>query len=171
LRKILIDFVFTKIDRKSKFSAEVDQYILEKIGHLYGTPEVNHWTRNKMWYGSDRITEVLVVEDKPVGILVYKTKLSNEYKEYGIENSLEMKSMFVFNVEKNGGLGYGSRLFKRILQVSREYNATSIHCTVSEEVPETMAFLKKKGFVVKGKFPIQYKKGFNEYLFQYNKTE
>jgi hypothetical protein len=71
LRKILIDFVFTKIDRKSKFSAEVDQYMLENIGHLYGTPEVNHWTKNKMWYGSDRITEVLVVEDKPVGILVY----------------------------------------------------------------------------------------------------
>ncbi len=97
-----------------------------------------------------------MVDDKPVGILVYKTKLLNEYKEYGIENSLEMKSMFVIDVEKNGGLGYGSLLFERILQISREYNALPIHGTVSEEVPETMAFLKNRGFVVKGKFPIKY---------------
>ncbi len=70
-----------KIDSKSKHSAELDRHLFEKIGYLYGTPNVNHWTRDKMWYGSYRITEVLVVEDKPVGILVYKTKLSNEYKE------------------------------------------------------------------------------------------
>jgi hypothetical protein len=60
--------------------------------------------------------------------------------------------MFVFDVEKNGGLGYGSLPFERILQVSHEYNALSNHGTISEEVPLTMAFLKKKGFVVKEKF-------------------
>jgi hypothetical protein len=69
--------------------------------------------------------------------------------------------MFVFYVEKNGGFGYGSLLFKRILQVSRQYNALSIHGAVSE-VPETMAFFKNRGFVVKEKFPIKYKKGFND---------
>jgi hypothetical protein len=47
-----------KIDSKSKYSAELDRHLFEKIGYLYGTPDVNHWTRDKMWHGSDRITEV-----------------------------------------------------------------------------------------------------------------
>ncbi len=89
-------------------------------------------------------------------------KIKGGKPQYGIENSLEMKSMFVFDVEKNGGFGYGSSLFKRILEVSRQYNALSIHGAVSEEVPQTMAFLKNRGFVVKEKFPIKYKKGFND---------
>jgi hypothetical protein len=47
-----------KIDSKSKHSAELDPHLFEKIGYLYGIPDVNHWTRDKKWYGSDRITEV-----------------------------------------------------------------------------------------------------------------
>ncbi len=78
-----------------------------------------------------------------------------------------MKSMFVFDVEKNGSLGYGSLPFERTLQVSHEYNALSIDGTVSEEVPQTMAFLEKERTCCQREAPIQYKKSFNEYLFQY----
>jgi hypothetical protein len=66
--------------------------------------------------------------------------------------------MFVFDVEKNGGLGYGSLQFERILQVSHKYNAVSIHGTISEEVPLTMAFLKKERICCQREVPYCIKK-------------
>jgi hypothetical protein len=79
--------------------------------------------------------------------------------------------MFVFDVEKNGGLGYGFLPFERILQVAHEYNALSIDGTVSEEVPQTMAFLKKERTCCQREVPIRYKKCFNKYLFQYYRND
>jgi len=43
----------------------------------------------------------------------------------------------------------------------------SMHLTVPEEVPESIAFFEKKGFIIKGKSAIQLKPGSNEYLLQY----
>lgn len=141
--------------------------MLERIGQLYGYPDVNFWTRDKMWFKSDRIVEVLMIDDKMVGNLIYKTDLSNEYESYGITNSLEMKSLYLFDAETNSGKGYATILFNRILQISKQYKALSIHTTVSEEVPESLAFFIKKGFQIKGELPIQFKPNLKQYLIQY----
>ncbi len=135
---------------------------------MYGYEDVNYWTREKMWFNNDRIVEVLMIHGEMVGNLIYKTKLSNEYECHGIVNSLEVKSLYLFDADKNSGKGFGTQLFKRMLEISEEYHAKSIHVTVSEEVPESMEFFRKKGFVEKAELPIIFKPNVKQHLMQYS---
>ncbi|KAJ6644333.1 hypothetical protein Bhyg_09300 [Pseudolycoriella hygida] len=160
---------FCVINRDHPLSQLVDGYMIERIGFLYGCEDVNYWTRDKMWFNNDRILEVLMINDEMVGNLIYKTELSNEFQCHGIVNSLEVKSLYLFNADKNSGKGFGSLLFNRMMEISDKYQAKSIHVTVSEEVPDSLEFFRKKGFVSKAELPIRFKPNCKQYLLQFCK--
>lgn len=148
-------------------STILDKYLLKRIGELYGDETDNYWTREKMWYKEDRIVLVLMIDDRMVGNLIYKTELSNEYEQYGIVNSLEVKSLYLFDADKNSGKGYGTLLFEKLMEVYEKSGADSIHVTVSEKVEDSEKFFLRKGFVKKAELPIPFKQNVNQYLMQY----
>ena len=140
--------------------------MMERIGQLYGTPDINHWTRDKMWYGLDRIIEVLISNGKLIGIIIYKTKLSDEYKNFGIENSMEIKTLYLFDPIADSGCGNASFLLDRAKQIANQLDAKSIHVSVPEVVSESLEFFKKKGFSIKAKIEMQYIVNQFQYLLQ-----
>ena len=140
--------------------------MIERIGKFYGTPDINHWTRDKKWHGLDRVIEVLLSNDKLNGILIYKTKLSNEYSDFGIENSMEMKTLNLFDPEAHSGCGHASFLLDKAKEIAKQLSAKSIHGTVPEAVSESLEFFKKKGFSIKAKLKIRNKVDEFEFLLQ-----
>ncbi len=91
---------------------------------------------------SDRACRLMYDGEKPVGILVYKKALTNEF----FPNSLEVKTLALLDTA-NSGHGYGSALLNKVEEVAAQLNARSIHVTVNSTVPDSLAFFKKKGFV------------------------
>ena len=141
-----LDRQLCQITQNHPLCDQLDALILERIGELYGTPDINHWTRDKMWYGLDRVIEVLISNGKLIGNFIYKTKLSDEYSDFGIENSMEIKSLYLFDPVTHGGCGHASFLLDRAKEIADQLGAKSIHVTVPEAVPESLEFFKKGGF-------------------------
>jgi len=112
----------------------------------------------------DRTAFLLYEGDSPVGVLVYKNNASDEYSQYGVTDSVEIKSLFVLDAGNNSNKGIGSRLLDQVTKAARTFNATSLHVTVSSEKEESLQFFKKKSFKVQASFPDKYKKGVTEYL-------
>lgn len=158
---------FVVINPGHRDSPILDEYLQKRIGELYGDETVNYWTRKKMWYKKDRIVLVLKIDGRMVGNLIYKTELSSEYEQYGIVNSLEVKSLYLFDADENSGKGYGTLLFEKLMEVYEKSGADSIHVTVSEKVEDSEKFFLKKGFVKKTELQIPFKPNVKQYLMQY----
>lgn len=124
---------------------------------------------NKIKQGEDRIC-LLAQNDQgePVGVLQYKTILSNEY---GLDNSLEIKSLFVVEPGSNSGKGIGSALLDTAIKAAQAFKTHSIHLTVSETKIDSLNFFNKKGFKIIETFPGPYKKNVNEYLLKLDISE
>ena len=54
---------------------------------------------------ADRKCFLLYEDEIPAGVLVFKTVLTNEFAEFGIKNSIEIKSLFVDQSAKIPGEG------------------------------------------------------------------
>lgn len=154
---------FEIVNETSRYKWEVVNYISKIIVPLYRDP--NYPTR--MVNGADRITELLLVNNNPTGIISYKKQLTNEFETYGIIDSFEIKTLLVIDPEINSGKGYGSILLNRIIDVAKKCKANSIHATLSESVPDSIQFFLKKGFIVKHEWTGTYRSGVKEYLVQY----
>ena len=83
--------------------------------------------------------------DNPLGIIVYKNKLQNEYE---LNNALELKTLFLLNPDKNSGRGLGSSLFQRINEVAQEKAANIIYCTASSKVENSIKCAFKNGYKI-----------------------
>jgi hypothetical protein len=112
------------------------------IGPIYGNQKS---AIAKIKEGQDRTCEVMLKYDNPIGIIVYKSKLQNEY---GLENALELKTLFLLNPHKNSGQGYGSRLFQRIDEIAEAMGANIIYCTASSKVQNSINCALKNGFKI-----------------------
>ncbi|GAB6020832.1 hypothetical protein CHUAL_003486 [Chamberlinius hualienensis] len=125
---------------------------------------------SKIAEGQDRECQILCSKSEqdgaiePVGIIVYKRRPTNEYQKFGIEKSLEIKSLFVINEKVNSGKGYGNLLIKRIEDEAISCDANGMHVTVSETVPQSIKFFKKHGFIEMHHWHGKYKDGVIEYL-------
>jgi hypothetical protein len=86
-----------QVDKKIAF------FFKEVLEPIYGSQEK---ALRKIREGEDRIC-LLATEStgNPVGVLQYKTELSNEFADLGIQNSLELKTLFVINAQENSGKG------------------------------------------------------------------
>lgn len=130
---------------------------------------------------TDRTCEVLLrkISDVPnspnssdaseqiVGILVYKSEPVQEFSSYGVQDALELKTLFVVNAGTQSGRGLGTTLVNRIIEVAQDVKFKAIVVTVSDEKQESQAFFKKKGFVEIASFNGKYKEGVNEYIYAY----
>ena len=117
----------------------------------------------------DRVLWVLCHDSIPVGVLQYKTIPSNEFEMYGIRNSLEVKSLFVCNPTQNSGKGYATQLLEKLKAelTILSLPCDSIHLTVSGNVPSSLYFFLKKGFLIKHTFLDRYHRGSVEHLVSY----
>lgn len=143
--------------------AEILQDVFNKIlTPLYGSQDS---AIEKILNASDRDSFVAYNENNdPIGLLVYKNQPTEEFAEYGAFNSLEIKTLFLIDAEKNSGKGYGSMLYNQLESVGYKGGYDFIHVTVSEDKPESIAFFKKKGFKIAAEFIGKYIEGKTEYL-------
>ncbi len=93
----------------------------------------------------DRTCELMFNYENPVGVLVYKNELQNEY---GLKKALELKTLFLFNPEKNSGHGFGSKLFRRIDEVAKEMKTQTIYCTASSKVEDSINCALRNGYKI-----------------------
>lgn len=91
---------------------------------------------------SDRTCRLLYDARTPVGLIVVKKALTNEF----FPDSLEIKTLAVLDTARSGR-GYGSALLNKIEEIATQLKANSMHVTINSSVPESLAFFKKKGFV------------------------
>lgn len=100
----------------------------------------------KLQEGTDRECEVLLNNGTPVGVLVYKKYLQNEW---GIKNALELKSLFLIHPELNSGNGFGTYLFNRVDDIAVEKQANSIFCTASSITHPSIKCALKNDYLIK----------------------
>jgi len=158
------DFVHVSA-ASSNYRSLVEKIIKKVIVPIYQQEEYVYKV-----FKEDRICELMFdkedkVKSKPLGILVYKKELSDEFGEYGIEKSFEVKSLFLINAEENSKKGSGSALLLRILGKCAELRAENLHLTVSSLVPSVSEFFKKKHFVEKHCWGKKYREDADEFLF------
>lgn len=135
----------------------------EVLEPLYGPQES---ALKKIAEGKDRKCFLLHAGETPVGVLAFKTFLSKEFEEYGIKNSIEIKSLFVVDADQNSGRGIGSALLAKALEEIEKLkvDAQAIHVTVSETKKESLQFFLKKGFVRKYFCVNRYAKNIKEHV-------
>lgn len=116
--------------------------------------------------GLDRKCFLLYENEMPAGVLAFKTVLSNEFAQYGLKKSIEIKSLFVDQSQQNSGRGLGSALIDKLKEEVKLLDVPyeGIHVTVSEQKEESLMFFKKKGFSITHAWKDRYQKGVTEYL-------
>lgn len=142
--------------------------IVEEIFNRVLTPLYGDQMKaiNQIRESVDRKCYLLFDNDLPAGVLVFKTVLSNEFAEFGITDSIEIKSLFVHNAEQNSGRGLGSNLINKLMEEVSDLalNHKGIHVTVSETKEDSMAFFQKKGFKIAHAWKDRYVQNVTEYL-------
>lgn len=130
---------------------------------LYGSQED---ALSKIASAKDRICHLLYEIIQPVGVIAFKTILSNEFEEHGIRDSIEIKSLFVVDPEKNSGRGIGSTLLDKVIKETHRLGIlyASLHVTVSEKKQDSLIFFKKKGFRIIHQWDGKYTESTKEYL-------
>lgn len=118
---------------------------------------------------SDRRCFLLYQDADPVAVLQFKAVATSEFQEFGAAESIEIKSLFVYNPQRNSGKGLASRLLEKLKEelprLGIDFNG--IHVTVSERVAESLLFFKKKGFGVVHTWDGRYIPGVKEHLLFY----
>lgn len=138
--------------------------IFEKIlVPLYGPQEE---ALNKIALGLDRVCHLFYEAVSAVGVIAFKTILSDEFSEYNVKNSIEIKSLFVVDPEINSGKGFGSALLDKVTEEVHNLKVVydSLHVTVSETKEDSLIFFKKKGFRIVHQWNGKYKENTTEYL-------
>lgn len=142
---------------------DIRKIFVEVLEPLYGSQKkAIHQIEESL----DRVLWVLCHDSIPVGVLQYKTIPSNEFEMYGIRSSIEVKSLFVCNPNQNSGKGYATQLIEKMKDElhALPLPSDSIHLTVSGNVPSSLYFFLKKGFLIKHTFLDRYHRGSVEHL-------
>lgn len=138
---------FEKVTGTHDLFPEVQSLFKEVIEPIYGNQEA---ALKRIADAEDRTCELLVetvdTVKKVSGLIVYKNDPTDEFKEYGADKALEIKTLFVVNAKENSGRGIGSKLLNRICEVAITPPFESIVVTVSETKQESLQFFKKKQF-------------------------
>lgn len=93
----------------------------------------------------DRTCEIMYSSENPLGILVYKDRLQSEH---GLTNALELKTLLLFEPEKNSNKGFGSYLFSKIDEIALKKGTRTIFCTASSKVQKSINCALKNGFEI-----------------------
>lgn len=159
----LPQYEFHLINGRSRKMTDLQNIFKQILEPLYG-PQAD--ALKKIALSRDRKCYLLCENDHPVGVIAFKTLLSDEFQEYGISNSIEIKSLFVVDSENNSGKGLGTTLLNKAYEETDKLKIdhSSFHVTVSETKSESLNFFKKKGFRINHQWNDKYQKGVSEYL-------
>lgn len=142
--------------------------VLAEIFHRILTPLYGPQDKaiDQIRESKDRKCFLLYENNAPVGVLVFKTVLSNEFEEFNVSGSIEIKSLFVDQSNRNSGRGIGSALVDKVKAEALNLGLghKSIHVTVSETKQESLMFFQKKGFQIAHEWRGRYIPGVTEYL-------
>lgn len=156
--------IFLRVDAKTNDRMrDLTRIFNEILVPLYGSQEK---ALKQVSLSTDRLCYLLYEDKTPVGVIVFKTVISNEFSTYGITNSIEIKSLFVVASGENSGRGIGSLLLDKVAsEVERlRIQCNSIHVTVSEDKTESLTFFRKKGFSIIHTWDGRYFTGKKEHL-------
>lgn len=142
-RSVISDHIFFfKASSHSAYFKTVQNAFKKMIGPIYGDQKN---ALAKIKNGEDRTCEIMFKYDNPLGLIVYKNQLQSEY---GLVDALELKTLFLFNPDKNSGNGFGSQLFQRIDEIAQEKRASVIYCTASSKVKSSIKCALKNGYKI-----------------------
>ena len=131
----------------------------ETIEPLYGDQSE---VLAKIQAGIDRWATVLMRDDEPVGTLVYKIDLQTEH---GLDNAFEIKTLCLFDAERNSGKGYATNLLEAAEAAAQERQARAMFVTVAGDKPEVQAFFEKQGFGCVARLPEKFRAGVDELVY------
>lgn len=130
----------------------------ELVEPIYGDQRMSI---EKIEQAKDRSAVVAMAGDEMVGTLVYKNSLQSEY---GVDDAFEIKTLGLFDADKNSGLGHATELLNIALKKAQELDARSILVTVSEARPEVVSFFQKNDFSIKEILQDKYQPGVAEFV-------
>ncbi|OJV09339.1 MAG: hypothetical protein BGO14_03170 [Chlamydiales bacterium 38-26] len=157
------EFCVVNSHSDKKIIEDLKNIFVKTLTPLYGSQED---AINKILLSKDRVCHLLYENTDPVGVIVFKKILTDEFAEMGIKRSIEIKSLFVVNSANNSGRGLGSRLLNKVIEESRKLRLQhdSLHVTVSETKKESLMFFLNKEFDIKYMWKGRYKENVIEYL-------
>lgn len=160
-RRFFMAAITTRVPRVEEAKADITPYTLQPIRAdqlrlltdifqrviepLYGPQRT---AIEKMQRATDRTSWFLYERTSPVGVLVYKTQLSDEFATFGVTRSCEIKSLFLIDSTQTSGKGLGSMLLERVIAAARILGASCLNVTVNDSKEDSVRFFKKKGFTV-----------------------
>ena len=140
--KLDYNFDFIKVSVFSKYFPLIIETFKGRLESYYGNQDE---AITKIQHSEDRVCEVLVIDEEPLGFIVYKTELQSEY---GIENSFEFKTLMLFDPMNQSGKGYGSILMERVLVLALKLKAESVFCTCGLSNKKALKFFQKFDFKI-----------------------
>ncbi|MCB9092549.1 MAG: hypothetical protein H6620_08330 [Halobacteriovoraceae bacterium] len=159
-------YEFIALESTSLHFEKVERVIRQTLEPLYGNQDSSI---EKIKACDDRKTELLLYNDKPVAFIIYKKEKQNEFSEYGIEDSFELKTFLVIDQEKNTEKEYDTLLLNRVFEIAREKFALNIHLTAPEQYDAE--FFISRGFSVIRTWKDKYVQGVTEHLLSFSISE
>lgn len=153
---------FKTLQKKDKkYFQLLENYFRENIQPVYGDQSQ---ILEKIKTGKDRTCEFLTFCERPVGVLIYKNQLSEEFSNFGIKDGLELKTVFLLERKtKTSGLFLCS-LLSRAAQMVLQKEGECIFGTVSSKKLEVLKVMCKLGFNIVETFKGKYIEDVDEYL-------
>jgi WD40 repeat protein len=156
--------VFKPVSGKTPDLMSIMKDIFDRIlKPLYGSQDD---PLKKISLAQDRVSYLLYEDGVPVGVLVFKNVLSDEFEKQGIRRSIEIKSLFVVDAEKNSGRGLADALLAKCLEEGAVLGLghEGFHVTVSETKADSFLFFSKRKFSVRESWKGKYTQGKTEFL-------
>lgn len=133
-----MNMTFIALHQRASLQTITTQLFRDKIEPIYG--DQSH-ALAKIFKGTDRQCEFMMIRDVPIGMLVYKTTLQNEYQ---LENAFELKTAIIFEAFRNQGIG--KYLFKRAETLALNHQAKKMYATVSNNMTSLLQYLLHLGW-------------------------
>ena len=142
------DFVVVNGQTNKHLISFVKEILDNFISPIYGPQEK---ALASILTAADRRCEVLLATSSPatpvpLGLVVYKLQPTDEYSDFEVTNSVEIKTLCLADPSKTSGKGYGSALLKQVLLYANSVAASSTHVTISDIKPDSRLFFEKRGF-------------------------
>lgn len=118
----------------------------------------------KIRIGEDRKCKLLFLDEQIHGILVYKTKNSDEFKGLGAPKALEIKTLMLIRESKKYSGYMVASLYKEAALAAIENKAKCIVATVSSALNASYNISKKFGFYIAHSWQNKISKNVDEFL-------
>lgn len=141
-------FDFVQVRCKDSLFEIVKNAFTERLEPLYGDQSS---ALEKILSRTDRVCKVCHIQDgeegtRPVGILQFKTALTDEFSKYGSLFAFEIKTLFLLHPTRDAGKGIGYAMLQHALSFATSLRALTAIVTVNQDMHDSLGFFQKNGF-------------------------